>query len=70
VVIKCRIARIAGLKMKKELNTALIASNLYVTRVAGVLVMRGALGRKTKKRNALDCLTAASSSDYSSVRFF
>jgi hypothetical protein len=56
--------------MKKELNTASIASNLYMTRVAGVLVMRGALGRTIKKRNALDCLTAASSSDYSSVRFF
>jgi hypothetical protein len=70
VVIKCRIAKTAGLKMNQELKVASIANNLCMIRVAGALAVMGAMGRNARNRNALDFPTVALSSEYSSVRFF
>jgi hypothetical protein len=70
VVIKCRIAKTAGLKMNQELKIASIANNLYMIRVAGALAVMGAMGRNTLNRNALDSPMAVSLSEYSSVCFF
>jgi hypothetical protein len=70
VVIKCRIAKTAGLKMNQELKIASIASNLCMTRVAGALAVMGAMGRNARNRNALDSPMAVSSSEYSSGCFF
>jgi hypothetical protein len=69
VVIKCRIAKTAGLKMNQELKIASIANNLYMIRVAGALAVMGAMGRNTLNRNALDSPMVVSSSEYSSVCF-
>jgi hypothetical protein len=70
VVIKCRIAKTAGLKMKLELKIASIANNLFMTRVAGTRAVMGAMGRNARNRNALDSPMVASSSEYFSVCFF
>jgi hypothetical protein len=73
VVIKCRIAKTAGLKMNQELKVASIASNPCMTRVAGVLAAMAAMaamGTKVQNRNALDFRMVVSSSEYSSVCFF
>jgi hypothetical protein len=52
VVIKCLIAKTAGLKMNQELKIASIANNLCMTRVAGALAAMGAMERNARKRNA------------------
>ena len=70
VVIKCRIAKTAGLKMNQELKIASIANNLCMIRVAGVLAVMGAMGRNARNKNALDSPMAVSSSEYCSVCFF
>jgi hypothetical protein len=70
VVIKCRIAKTAGLKMPREPISAPIVNSPYMTRVAGALDVMGAMGRNARNRNALDSPMAVLSSEYSSVCFF
>jgi hypothetical protein len=70
VVIKCRIAKTAGLKMNQELKIASIANNLCIIRVAGVVTAMAAMGKNVQNRNALGFHTAVLSSEYSSVCFF
>jgi hypothetical protein len=70
VVIKCRIAKIAGLKMRKECKSVSTVENLCMTRVAGALAVMGAMGRNARKRNALGSPMVVSSSEYSSVCSF
>jgi hypothetical protein len=60
VVIKCHIAKIAGLKMNQELKIASIANNRCMIRVAGTLAVMGAMERNARNRNALDSPTAVS----------
>ena len=67
VVIKCHIAKTAGLKMTRELNSAPTANNPCMTRVAGALAVTAAMGRIARNTNALDSPTAVSSSVCSSV---
>jgi hypothetical protein len=52
VVIKCLIAKTAGLKMNQELSSAPTANNLCMTRVAGALAAMGAMERNARNRNA------------------
>jgi hypothetical protein len=61
VVIKCHIAKTVGLKMNQELKIASTANNLFMTRVAGVLAVMGAMGRNARNRNALGSPMVASS---------
>lgn len=70
VVIKCPIAKTAGLKMTRELNSAPTANSPCMIRVAGTLAVMGAMGRNARNTNALDFPMAVSSSEYSSVCFF
>jgi len=70
LVVLCHIAKTAGLKMPRELNSAPTANSPCMTRVAGTLAVMGAMGRNARNTNALDFPMAVSSSEYSSVCFF
>jgi hypothetical protein len=60
MVILCRIAQIAGQRMKKELKSALIANNLCMKHVVGVRGATAVMGRNVLKRNALGFRTVVS----------
>ena len=73
VVIKCRIAKTAELKMRRERKSVSTVENPYMTHVVGALVTTAAtdlVASNAVKRNALAPPMAVPSSEYSSVSLF
>ena len=73
LVIKCRIAKTAELKMRRERKSVSTVENPYMTHVVGALVTMAAtdlVASNAIKRNALASPMAVPSSEYSSVSLF
>jgi hypothetical protein len=72
LVIKCRIAKTAELKMRERKSVSTV-ENPYMTHVVGALVTTAAtdlVASNAIKRNALASPMAVPSSEYSSVSLF
>ena len=70
VVIKCHIAKTAGLKMRRGRKSVSTVENPCMTHVVGALVTMAAtdlVASNAQKRNALDSPMVVPSSEYSSV---
>lgn len=73
LVIKCRIAKTAGLKMRRGRKSVPTVKNPCMTRGVGALVTMAVtdlVANDALKRNALDSPMVVPSSEYSSVWFF